>query len=151
MTYCCSFRYGPQPPIGTLNVNSVASAALEIWGGSQNSEFGHVTRPPLSMAYFCIVFVNTPPSLYLHAKFQVFSCSHSGHGRGVPKFGIKSRDPASDRYGLILRSFWSGPPPLYMHTKFQASSFSLSRDMTGVPKCKSGPPPTLCGGIRTHA
>jgi len=39
-----SFPYGPQPSIGTLNFNSVAS------------ELGHMTPPPLPMAYFCILF-----------------------------------------------------------------------------------------------
>jgi len=39
----------PSHPVGTLNFKSLASAILEIGGGSQNSELGHVT--PLSTPY----------------------------------------------------------------------------------------------------
>jgi len=75
-------------------LDSITIAVPKIRKRLQKSIVGHVIQTRICMTYCCTVFVRAPPTIYRHTKFQFCGFRSSGDKTGIPKFRIRSRDPA---------------------------------------------------------
>jgi len=100
-------------------LDSITRAVPKICRGSQKSKVDHMTQTQICNAHmtYCCKSSLGASAIYMHAKLQASSFSHSGDRRGIPKFIIMSGDAAPDPLWPTFAQFLLGPLPLCTHTR----------------------------------